>query len=133
MFKPTNVFSMTPRQIQEKVAETGLEASYIAGNQTEAIQNLTNGAIDVSKGAFSTDSAARLARSSFKGAKDYTRGDLICTGLCAVSAVCETAAGILVWVPIPGKICTLAALKSVSKFSITFRDLCAGDPTNPLC
>lgn len=96
IFKKVNVFSMTPREVQEAVLKSGEEASYIAGNKTEALQAITNGVIDTSKGAVTVDSGDKVSTSVFKGVKDYNRGDILCTGLCAASGVCETAAGIIV-------------------------------------
>lgn len=133
IFKRANVFSMTPREVQQAVLKTGEEASYIAGNKTEAIQNISNGIMDTTKGAVTTHSGTRVGASIFKGAKDYTRGDVLCTGLCATSGICETAAGIIVWIPIPGKICAVSTLKGVSYGCMKIRDLCASDPGNPLC
>ena len=133
IFKRTNIFSMTPREVQEIVARTGQEASYIAGNKTEAIQALTTGIIESTKGAVTTHSGARVGRSVFKGVKDYLKGDFLCTGLCATSGICETAAGIIIWIPIPGKICAISTLKGISYGCMTIRDLCAGEPGNPLC
>ena len=45
---------------------------------------------------------------------DFGRGDPLCGGLCVVSAGCEVASGVIVWIPFPGKICTVAGLKTVS-------------------
>lgn len=133
IFKRANIFSMTPREVQQAVLKTGEEASYIAGNKTEAIQTITNGVMDTTKGAVTTHSGTRVGTSIFKGAKDYARGDVLCTGLCAASGICETAAGIIVWIPIPGKICAVSTLKGVSYGCMRIRDLCAADPGNPLC
>jgi hypothetical protein len=133
ILKRANIFSMTPRQVQQIVEKTGQEASYIAGNKTEAIQALTNGIIDSTKGAVTTHSGARVGASVFKGAKDYARGDVLCTGLCATSGICETAAGIIIWIPIPGKICAVSTLKGISYGCMRIRDLCAAEPGNPLC
>jgi len=134
IFKRANIFTMTPREVQEAVEQTGQAASSVDGNKTESIQALTNGVVDTSRGALTTHSGSRLGTSVFKGAKDYTWGDMLCTGLCAASGVCETAAGIIVWVPLPsGKICTVSILKGISYGCMKIRDLCAADPTNPLC
>lgn len=133
IFKRANIFLMSPREVQQAVLKTGEEASYIASTKTEAIQALTNGLIDTTRGAVTTHSGARVGESIFKGAKDYTRGDVICTGVCAASGICETSAGVIVWIPIPGKICALSTLKAVSYGCMRIRDLCAGDPGNPLC
>jgi hypothetical protein len=133
IFKRVNVFSMTPREVQQIVEKTGEEASYIVGNQTEAIQALTKGVIDSTKGVVATHSGARVGTSIFKGAKDYARGDVLCTGLCATSGICETTVGIIIWIPIPGKICAVSTLKSISYCCMRIRDLCAAEPGNPLC
>jgi hypothetical protein len=83
----TQIFQQTPREIQQEIAKKGAEsaeaASYIVGNKTEAIQTITNGIFDTSKGAVTTHSGARIGNSVFKGAKDYARGDYVCTTLCA--------------------------------------------------
>ena len=133
----TQIFKQSPREIQEEIARRGAEsaeaASYIVGNKTEAIQTITNGAIDTAKGAVTTHSGSRVGNSVFKGVKDYSRGDYVCTTLCAVSGCCETAAGILVWTPIPGKIIIVSGLKGISYGCMKVRDLCAMDPSNPLC
>ena len=91
-FKRTQIFSMTPRQVQEAVEKGGDAASYIAGNSTA----LVNGVIDSAKGVVMTNSGSRIGDSVFKGAKDYARDDVMCTGLCATSGVCETAVAIIV-------------------------------------
>ena len=92
----TQIFKQTPREIQQEIAKKGANSaeavSYIVGNKTEAIQTITNGVIDTSKGAVTTHSGARIGNSIFKGSKDYARGDYLCTTLCGVSGSCETAA-----------------------------------------
>jgi hypothetical protein len=133
LFKRANLFSITPREVQTMVEKTGQAASYVAGNQTEAIQVLTNGIVDTSKGIVTTHSGTRAGVSIFKGVKDYFRGDLICTGLCSNSLICETTAGIIIWMPIPGKICAVSGLKGVSYGCMKIRDMCAAEPNNPLC
>jgi hypothetical protein len=130
IFKRSNIFSMSPRDVQQAVLKTGEEASYIAGNQTEAIQSMANGITDATKGAVTTHSGRRVGTSIFKGAKDHARGDVLCTGLCVTSGICETAAGVIVWVPIPGKICAVSALKGISYDCMRIRDLCAAEPGN---
>jgi hypothetical protein len=133
LFKKSNIFSISPREVQEAVETTGQAASYIAGNKTEAVQALTNGIVDSTKGLFTTHSGARIGKSLFKGATDYARGDVLCTGLCATSGICETAAVVIIWIPIPGKICAASVLKGLSYTSMSIRDLCAAEPGNPLC
>lgn len=124
---------MSPREVQQAVLKTGEEASYIASNKTKAIQTITNRIMDTTKGAVTTHSETRVGTSIFKGVKDYTRGDILCTGLCAASGICETTAGIIVWIPFPSKICAVSTLKSVSYGCMKIHDLCAADPVNPLC
>jgi hypothetical protein len=101
-------------------------AAYFWGNTTKAVQ-------DASKGALMAHSGKRVATTAFKATKDFGRGDPICGTLCTVSACCETISGIAVWVPFPGKICTLSSLKAISISCEHLRDLCAFDPENPLC
>ena len=95
--------------------------------------NLTQGIQDCTKGALMIDSGKRASVGTFKASKDFFRGDTVCGSLCCVSIGCEAASSILVWLPIPGKIVTVSALKATSVGCQKFRDLCAGDPSSPLC
>lgn len=61
----------------------------------------------------------------FEATKDFGRGDPICETLCTVSACCETASGIVVWISFPGRICTLSGLKAISIGCEKVRDLWA--------
>lgn len=63
--------------------------------------------MDTTKGAVTIHSGTRVGTSIFKGAKDYTRGDVLCTDLYAALGICKTAASIIVWIPILGKICAV--------------------------
>ena len=101
-------------------------AAYFWGNVTQGVQDST-------KGALTIDSGRRVSVGTFKASKDFARGDVICGGLCCVSIGCETIAGVLIWCPIPGKIITVSALKTTSIGCQKFRDLCAADPSSPLC
>ena len=109
---------------QGKSATEG--AAYFWGNMTKAVE-------DSAKGAFTVDSGGRAGVGIFKASKDFARGDAICGGLCCVSTGCEVVSGILIWCPIPGKILTVSALKATSIGCQKFRDLCAADPSSPLC
>ena len=110
--------------VRDKILEQGMKATestaYFWGNLTQGIQ-------DTGKGALTMDSGKRAGTSIFKASKDFSRGDPVCGGLCSLSAGCEVIAGVLVWCPIPGKITTVAALKSTSIGCQKFRDLCAQD------
>ena len=101
-------------------------AAYFWGNATQTIQ-------DSSKGVLMAHSGKRLATTGFKATKDFSRGDPICGSLCSVAACCESVSGVIVWIPFPGKICTLSGLKAVSIGCERIRDLCAADPSNSLC
>ena len=81
------------------------------------------------------DSGKRIGSGIFKASKDFARGDVVCGGLCSVSAGCEVIAGVLVWCPIPGKIVTVSALKTTSIGCQRFWDvcLCVADASSPLC
>ena len=95
--------------------------------------NVTKGVQDSTKGALTIDSGRRAGVGTFKASKDFARGDAICGGLCCVSIGCEVTSGVLVWCPIPGKIVVVSALKATSIGCQKFRDLCAADPSSPLC
>lgn len=116
--------------IRDTILKQGMKATeasaYFWGNATQAIQ-------DASKGTLTAHSTKRLGTTGFKAAKDFGQGDPICGTLCTVSACCETASGIVVWIPFPGKICTLSGLKAISIGCERVRDLCAAEPGNPLC
>lgn len=109
---------------QGKTATEG--AAYFWGNVTKGVQDST-------KGALTVDSGRRVGVGTFKASKDFARGDAMCGGLCCVSIGCEAVSGVLVWCPIPGKIVTISALKATSIGCQKFRDLCAADPSSPLC
>ena len=95
--------------------------------------NLTAGVQDATKGALTADSGCRAAVGTFKASKDFARGDLLCGSLCSISIGCEVISGVVVWCPIPGKIVTVSGLKAISMGCQKFRDLCAADPSSPLC
>jgi|SaaInlV_100m_DNA_5_1039725.scaffolds.fasta_scaffold00078_23 hypothetical protein len=116
--------------VRETILNEGMKATeaqaFFWGNVTATIQ-------DTGKGSLAVHSGQRFARSGFKSAMDFRRGDPVCGSLCAVSSLCEVVSGIVVWVPFPRKICTLSGLKAVSIGCETIRDMCAADPSNPLC
>ena len=95
--------------------------------------NLTKGVQDSTKGALMIDSGRRAGAGVFKASKDFARGDVVCGSLCCVSIGCETVCSVVVWCPIPAKIVTVSALKATSIGCQKFRDLCAADPSSPLC
>ena len=101
-------------------------AAYFWGNITKGVQDST-------KGALTVDSGRRAGAGTFKASKDFARSDVVCGSLCCVSIGCETVSGVLVWLPIPCKIATISALKATSMGCQKFRDLCAADPSSPLC
>ena len=101
-------------------------AAYFRGNVTKRVQDST-------KGTLTIDSGRRAGVGAYKASKDFARGDVMCGSLCCVSIGCEAISGVLVWCPIPGKIVTVSALKATSMGCQKFRDLCAADPSSPLC
>jgi len=116
--------------VRDEILKQGYNASeasaYFWGNATKAVE-------DVSKGALAVHSGKRIGTTGFKATKDFGRGDPVCGALCTVSVCCETASTVVVWIPFPGKVCTLASLKVVSVGCERVRDMCAGDPGSPLC
>nr|UXN45099.1 hypothetical protein [Haslea karadagensis] len=96
-------------------------------------ENITKGVQDSTKGALVADSGKRAATGTFKASKDFAKGDPICGTLCSISVGCEAISSVLVWCPIPGKVITISALKATSIGCQRFRDLCAADPSSPVC
>ena len=117
-------------QVRDAILKKGYEATESAaffwGNTTQALAN-------TGKGALTAQCGSRVGSGAFKATKDFSKGDILCGTLCSVSMGCEIACGVITWVPMPGKFTTIAILKGVSHGSTKFRDLCAGDPSNPLC
>ena len=94
--------------------------------------NLTSGVIDTSRGAVAIHGSRRLATNGMKATHDFAKGDAICATCCTIASFCELSTIILVWVPIPGKIPTLTALKCVSVTAERVRDMCS-QGYNPFC
>ena len=117
-------------QIRDAILENGKKATegtaYFWGNVTKGVQDST-------KGALTIDSGRRAGIGTFKASKDFARGDVMCGSLCCVSIGCEAVSVVLVWCPIPGKIAVVSGLKATSIGCQKFRDLCAADPSSPLC
>ena len=117
-------------QVRDAILKNGYEATesaaFFLGNTTEALAN-------TGKGALTAQCGSRVGSGAFKATKDFSKGDILCGTLCSVYMGCEVACGVIIWVPMPGKFTTIAILKGVSHGSTKFRDLCAGDPSNPLC
>lgn len=95
--------------------------------------NITKGVQQSTKGAVAIDSGGRIGTGAYKASKDFARGDAMCGTLCSISIGCETLSGVLVWFPIPYKVGIVSTLKATSVGCLRFRDLCAGDPSGPLC
>ena len=116
--------------VRDTILKQGMKSTeasaYFWGNATKAVQ-------DSSKGVLTAHSGKRIATTGFKATKDFSRGDPICGTLCTVSACCETASGVIIWIPFPGKICTLSGLKTISIGCERIRDLCSAEPSNPMC
>lgn len=117
-------------QVRDAILKKGYEvtesAAFFWGNTTEALAN-------TGKGALTAQCGSRVGSGAFKATKDFSKGDILCGTLCSVSMGCEVACVVITWVPMPGKFTTIAILKGVSHGSTKFRDLCADDPSNPLC
>ena len=117
-------------QVRNGILKKGYEATesaaYFWGNTTEALAN-------TGKGALTAQCGSRVGSGAYKATKDFSKKDILCGTLCSVSIGCEVACVFITWVPMPGKFTTIAILKGVSHGSTKFRDLCAGDPSNPLC
>ena len=75
-----------------------------------------------------TESSGALANIAFKTTKDIARGDKVYTGLCLVSATCETLAldcSTMKLIPFRGRIYIVS--KIISKGCMIWRNACAGE------
>ena len=117
-------------QVRNGILKKGYEATesaaYFWGSTTEALAN-------TGKGALTAQCGSRVGSGAYKATKDFSKKDILCGTLCSVSIGCEVACVFITWVPMPGKFTTIAILKGVSHGSTKFRDLCAGDRSNPFC
>ena len=134
------VASKTAGQIvRDATIKAATEAAYQAGNNTDkvieisekigtGVDNLNN---VIEKGAAlvgGSESSGALAKIAFKTTKDIARGDRVCTGLCLVSATCETLAlscSLVKVIPFRGQI--YIGSKIISKGCMTWRNACAGE------
>jgi len=122
--------------VRDAIIQSGIaaakEAGYASGNVTEKLVNI---ATQLGKGVDlgtslvgGSESATALGRIAFKTGKDIARGDSVCTGLCAVSGVCETLAlgcSSIKIIPFRGKI--YVYVKIISKGCMAYRNLCVGE------
>lgn len=75
-----------------------------------------------------SESAVAFGKIAFKTGRDIARGDAVCTGLCAVSGLCETVAiGCSTIKIIPFRDRIYVCVKIVSRGCMTYRNLCAGE------
>lgn len=117
-------------QVRDAILKKGYEATeagaFFWGNTIEALAN-------TGKSALTAQFGSRVGSGAYKATKNFTKGDLLCGTLYSISIGCEIACGVIIWLPVPGKFTSIAVLKSVSHGTTKFRDLCAGDPSNPFC
>ena len=117
-------------QVRDAILKKGYEATeagaFFCGNTIEALAN-------TGKSALTAQFGSRVGSGAYKATKNFTKGDLLCGTLCSISIGCEIACGVITWLPVPDKFTSIAVLKSVSHGTTKFRDLCAGDPSNPFC
>jgi len=134
--KTSNLKETPGERVRDLIIQAGIktaeEAGYAAGNRTNQFVEIANklgvyidGGTQLAGG---TESASALGRIVFKTAKDIARGDATCTGLCAVSATCETIAlgcSTIKIIPYRGKVYVVA--KIISQGCMSYRNLCAAD------
>ena len=126
-------------RVRDASIKAAIDAAYVAGNNTDKIVdvaekigegvdkagNIVNGGVALVGGV---ESSGAIANIGFKTLKDISRGDKICTGLCLVSATCETIAlgcSTVKIIPFRGRIYIVT--KIVSKGCMTYRNACAGE------
>ena len=124
---------------RDATIKAATEAAYKIGNKTNTMvevaeaklkildktSNIVEGGTALVGGG---ESSAALGNIAFKTAKDVARGDKVCTGLCLVSATCETVAlgcSTIKLIPFRGRI--YIGAKIVSRGCMAYRNACAGE------
>ena len=135
-FRKKSYLKLTPgEEIRDMIIQKGIEAAkesgYAAGNTTEKLLKVADKIGNVvdrgSQLVGGSEAAGSLGRVAFKTTTDIARGDTICTGLCAISLVCESLAlGCSALKIIPYRGGVYVAAKTVSKGCMSYRNLCAG-------
>jgi len=135
--KRKSELQVTPGEnVRDAIIKAGLKAAeesgYAAGNTTERMVDIasnTGNAVDLGTTlVFGGESSKSLGEILYKTTKDIARRDSLCTGLCLVSATCETTAvccSMIKIIPFRGRIYVCA--KVVSKGCMSFRNACAGE------
>ena len=126
-------------RVRDASVKAALDAAYTAGNNTDKIVevadkvgkgvdkvgNVINGGTTLVGGA---ESSGALGNICYKTLKDISRGDKVCTGLCLVSASCESIAlgcSVIKVMPFRGRL--YVAAKIVSRGCMAYRNACAGE------
>lgn len=124
---------ITPGEaVRDSIIESGLQAAYVAGNKTDEVHQIARAAKTAVDGGVALcgggEASKALGTIVFKATKDIARGDATCTGLCCVSATCESVALLCSTVPIiPFRGRIYVGVKIVSRGCMTYRNLCAGE------
>lgn len=122
--------------VRDDIIKSAMATAYKAGNNTDKIaafavkigKNVDKVVDGTTTLVGETESSGALAKIVFKMTRDVARGDTVCTGLCIVSAVCETVAmgcSTIKKVPCRGRI--YLGCKMVSKACMTWRNACVGE------
>ena len=122
--------------LRDATIKLATETAYQAGNNTDKVveiaEKIGKGVDNVIDGGTAlvggTESSGALANIAFKTTKDIARGDKVCTGLCLVSATCETLAldcSTMKLIPFRGRIYIVS--KIISKGCMIWRNACAGE------
>lgn len=137
VFRKKLELKTTPGEsIRDAIIEAGIKAAqeseYVAGNSTEKIIKIAENlgtTIDRGTKLFGgSEAAGSLGRVMYKTTADIARGDVLCTGLCAISGACETIAlgcSTIKIIPFRGEVYIF--VKIVSKGCMSYRNICAGN------
>ena len=124
---------ITPGEsIQDSIIKSSFQVAYATGNSPEKVGEVASIVKDVMDGGIALsgggEASKSLATIVFKAGKDIARGDATCTGLCCVSATCESVAVLcstIRVIPFRGRI--YVGVKIISKGCMTYRNLCAAE------
>lgn len=131
-YKQSKLKTTLGENVRDYMIKSSLEAAYAAGNSTEKVGEVASQVGALIDGGTSliggTEASSSLGKIAFKTVKDIGRGDAVCTGLCCISAGCESIAlgcSIIKAIPFRGKLYTSA--KIISKGCMAYRNLCASE------
>jgi hypothetical protein len=118
------------KAVRDATIKVATDAAYVAGNNTDKIVETAKKVSDIINGGMilggGFESSGSLVKVIFKATKDIARDDKVCTGLCLISARCETvtfSCSTVKLIPYRGRI--YIGYKIISRSCMSWRNACA--------